>query len=207
MNLQYRDSSVDIEDSVVENLIENISTKYNVPIRFENITNGANAYYSLEKDEIVLSVKLQSNAHKISSLFHELGHKIMHSDIPYDEIHKNKGLIEGEAESFSKVLSNLYGIQNNSELYISTWGNSGEDLRDRLEKISTTAVDAIRTLGLDLLQKSITEVSYTQSSNIPKDTQELNAVERAAKLAKIDTNTAVVNVKPIKSKGYSDVAI
>ena len=202
LDLQYRDKSIAIEDSVVENLIKDISHKYDLPIRFEDITSGANAYYSLEKDEIVLSIKIDSNAHKISSLFHELGHKIMHSDIAYEDIHKNKGVIEGEAESFSKILSNLYGIDNQSELYISTWGNSGEDLRDRLEKISTTAMEVIKTLGLDTLQKSISEISYQQSKEKKSDSPERKPIEAIAQSAKIQTE-----IPKSKNRGYGDVAV
>lgn len=198
LSLQYRDKSIDIDDIVVENLMKDISHKYDVPIKYEDINSGANAYYSLAKDEIVLSTKIESNAHKISSLFHELGHKIMHSDIPYEDIHKNKGALEGEAEAFSKVLSSLYGIDNNSELYISTWGNSGQDLRERLEKISTTAIEVIKTLGLDSLHKSISDVSKQQAND--------NESENKPSITPTPINTPQNNSYK-KAKGYSDVAI
>jgi len=200
--LQYRDKNTDIEDIVVENLIKDISHRYDVLIRYEDIQSGANAYYSLDKDEIVLSTKIDSNSHKISSLFHELGHKIMHSDIPYEEIHKDRGAIEGEAEAFSKILSNLYGIDNQSELYISTWGNSGQDLRDKLEKISTVAMETIKTLGLDTLQKSISDVSYQQSQEKKSDNPERKPIEAIAQSAKIQMDTA-----SSKKRGYEDVAV
>jgi len=205
LELKYRDKSKEIEDSVLENLIDNISKTYSVAIRFDTISSGAKAYYDLTKNEIVISDTITSNAQKISSLFHELGHKLMHGDMEYEDIHKNRGVIEGEAEAFSKVMSDLYGIENNSELYISTWGNTADELKSRLEKIATNAKKAIKTLGLDTMQNSISDIIKTQQTNQKESgvTKDRAPIEKIAELAKSKSaNTADKN-----SIGYSDVAI
>jgi len=207
LDLQYRDKSKDIDDIVVENLIKDIQYRYNVPIEYETISSGANGYFSPSENKIAISDRLETNAQKISTLFHELGHKIMHADIAYEDIHSNRGSIEGEAESFSKVLSNLYGIDNNSELYISTWGNSGDDLKDRLEKISSTAMDTIKTLNLGGVEKSISGVSRQQTQEINENKQNHKSpIEIAAELAKQKSFKQIPST-PKNIVGYDDVAV
>ncbi len=43
----------------------------------------------------------------------------------------------------------MFGIENKSELYIKNWGNTGTDLKERLNRIRSAVRDTIQTLGLD----------------------------------------------------------
>lgn len=155
--LDYR-SKIDINEALFERLKKDISEKFNVNIDVESIHGGAKGYYSFLENKIAIDPKY-TTSERISTLYHELGHHLIHGEqfkngsLDYSNLHENRGAREGEAESFSYILSSMSGIENKSELYIKTWGNDAKDLKERFELITGKAKEAIQTLELESVIK------------------------------------------------------
>lgn len=155
--LDYR-SKIDINEALFERLKKDISEKFNVTVDVVSIHGGAKGYYSFADNKIAIDPKY-TTSERISTLYHELGHHLIHGEqfkngsLDYSNLHENRGAREGEAESFSYILSSMSGIENKSELYIKTWGNTAKDLKERFELITKTAKEAIQTLDLESVIK------------------------------------------------------
>lgn len=111
------------------------------------------------ENRIEILTKDRTPSKKTASLFHELGHKMMHEkavlagEISPKDL-ESRSTAEGQAEGFAYILSSLLGIERKSELYISNWGNTGEMLKESFKLISTNAKKAIKALKLDELKIS-----------------------------------------------------
>ena len=142
--LEYRDKSAKIDKALLEQIENKIKTVYKVGIIEDNSMKARGAY-DYGKDEIYMrNTPEVTSGMYLSTLFHELGHKVMHGDdlrnqsVKYEQIHDSRGAREGEAEAFSYAMSSMFGIENKSELYLKNWGNNEKELRSRLESISSS---------------------------------------------------------------------
>jgi hypothetical protein len=94
-------------------------------------------------------------------LFHEYGHHVLHGkklfnrEIQYVNEHNQRGYIEGEAEAFSYALSSMFGIENKSEFYLRKWGNTGRDIKERMENISSGIQFAVKHLELEQIVEDV----------------------------------------------------
>ncbi len=155
-SIEYRNRNASASESTLSALKEGIRKNYNVAISEEPLFSTAKGCYVISERKIVIDNRPEMTVpSKISTLFHELGHHIMHGDdlrnnkADYGKIHDERGFREGEAEAFSYVLSSMLGIENKSELYIKNWGNSADDLKERFAKIHDAVKSGIETLKLD----------------------------------------------------------
>lgn len=153
-DLAYRDMGKVIDQSVVSDISNRIVTHYGTKVNFDQVLRG-NGNYDWISDEINISNSpVMPPANQLSTLFHELGHKILHGDklrkseISYVREHNQRGFIEGEAEAFGFALSSMYGIDNKSEFYLASWGNKPEDIKEKMQMISEAVTGAIKTLKL-----------------------------------------------------------
>jgi len=175
--LNYR-TITQADDTLLQKLKKEISQKFNITVSEEPTNSQAKGYYSYEDNKIVIS-PIPTISEKISTLYHELGHHLIHGKqfkegtLTYDNLHENRGAAEGEAEAFSYILSSMSNIENKSELYIKTWGNDANDLKDRFNLITTTAKEAISQLNLeniltthqsDTQEEEPKEFTYTKGS-------------------------------------------
>jgi hypothetical protein len=106
-----KENSLNIDNDFVLKMQKNIEDNYKLPITFEAINNLSSGYNqkSIDKSIIVIDENMKPEQ-KLSVMFHELGHHIMHKF--GNEISKEQK--EGEAESFAYVLSSKFGVDNNS---------------------------------------------------------------------------------------------
>ena len=155
-SLEYRNKEVDVSPELLFMVANKVSEVYKLNVEFEDIKGGAKGYYSYFQDKIGLDNKPDKTpAMQLSTLFHELGHHLVHGkmlknkDLTYKEMHDDKGRREGEAESVSYVLSQQFGIENNSELYIKAWGNSKNDLESMFKTVTDAVNKANKDLNLD----------------------------------------------------------
>ena len=145
--LAYRNSESDINSKVFDKLLESVKNTYDVNFDFKNL-GAAGGYYKQSENLIVINNSPdKTTANRISTLFHELGHFLMHSND--EDIAREKA--EGEAEGFSYILSSFFGINNKSELYIKSWGNNAEEFKATMENISNTAKKAMNDLKLETI--------------------------------------------------------
>jgi len=176
-SLDYR-AKIEIKESLFEKLSRDISDKFDINVSCEPTGSFAKGYYSYKENKIVVDSSL-TTSEKISTLYHELGHHLIHGrqfkkgELDYSNLHVNRGAREGEAESFSYILSSMSGIENKSELYIKTWGNNAKDLKERFELITGVAKSAIQTLDLEnvIAQEHINNVKnlIAKSKDMQKD--------------------------------------
>ncbi|MFZ2655993.1 MAG: JAB domain-containing protein [Victivallales bacterium] len=155
-SIEYRNRNAPATESMLVSLKEGISKNYNVSISEEPLCSTAKGCYVIGERKIIIDNRPGMTVPvKISTLFHELGHHIMHGDelrsnkADYGKIHDERGFREGEAEAFSYVLSSMFGIENKSELYIKNWGNSANDLKERFTKIHDAVKSGIETLKIE----------------------------------------------------------
>jgi len=173
-SLDYR-SKIKVNESLFERLSKDISEKFSVNVSCEPTRSSAKGYYSYEENKIVVD-PAATTSEKISTLYHELGHHLIHGEqfkkgeLDYSNLHLNRGAREGEAESFSYILSSMSGIENKSELYIKTWGNDAKDLKNRFELITGTAKSAIQTLDLESV---ISQEHINNVKNLISKSQEM----------------------------------
>ncbi|MFC7078037.1 ArdC-like ssDNA-binding domain-containing protein [Haloarcula halophila] len=91
----------------------------------------------------VVEVKHQDNRAAVASvLIHEFAHAKLHFDVQ-DDTERDKREVEAEAVAY--IVSRHFGLDpDNSAFYLAAWdGDAAETLRDRLDRISSTAADLI----------------------------------------------------------------
>lgn len=146
-DLAYRDKDAEISPRLFDDMKKAIEDKYPVTVEVKDTGSNAKGYYDKTNSLIVVDPNATDSS-KVSTLFHELGHHMMHSDLDYREIHLTRGQREGEAEAFAYAMASNFGIENNSELYISTWQNTPESMRESFTTISQNVKLAHNDLGI-----------------------------------------------------------
>ena len=122
-----------------------------VPIRFDEIEDGAKGYYHMEKKEIVIQTGM-SQRQTMKTAVHELTHAICHNREQQQKEggQKNIQTLECEAESTAYCVCSFFNLDTSdySFPYISTYSSSRElkELRASMETIRETSgriIDAI----------------------------------------------------------------
>ncbi len=191
--LDYR-SKIKVNENLFDRLSNDISKKFNVNVSCEPTGSASKGYYSYEENKIVVD-SAYSASEKISTLFHELGHHQIHGKqfqegtLNYDNLHENRGAREGEAESFSYILSSMSGIENKSELYISSWGDDSKSLKERFQVITGAAKEAIETLNLEHVVKEEHTNNIQNLINKSQEMQENKITQEDLKTAERGSNT------------------
>ena len=133
----------------IKSAVEDIAV---CPITFEEIHSGANGYYSLTEDKIVIK-KDMPEAQTVKTMVHELAHSIMHCDT---EVNKRTGRNEKEvqAESVAYIVSSYLGLDTSeySFGYIGSWSKDKEvtELKESAKIIKDTSKDIIDSLAVKL---------------------------------------------------------
>lgn len=139
-------SSLDWKDEVIEKLQK--FSKF--PITFEEITNGANGFFSRVEGKIVVQDGM-SDAQTIKTLVHELAHSILHCEGGKCE-KADRDTKELQAESVAFCVCNALGLDTSeySFGYVAGWSKnqSSKDLEKNLNIIGSTASSIIDALGV-----------------------------------------------------------
>lgn len=163
-----------------EQFMEAIRAVSPAPIRFDEITSGANGYYSLTDKEIVIQSGM-SESQTMKTAVHEVTHALLHDRDQMKEqgIVKDKQTIEVEAESVASTVCEFFGLDTSSYSfpYIASWSSSMEmrELRSSMDTIRRTAGDFIEqmTEQLQLLAKE-QEVSQEQETDKEQEAEQTN---------------------------------
>lgn len=169
--LQYRNKEAIVSSDLVKEVSQKIQDKLGTEVLFDDI-NGK-GWYSSTYDQICVNDTM-IDAMQLSTLFHELGHRLLHNEDNYEGIHLNRGAKEGEAESVSYALSKMFGVDNSSELYIKTWGNDSKELIERIERISGAIKTAIKELDLDELVDKYSKDKSSEIDNVLNELDQIN---------------------------------
>ena len=128
-----------------------------VPVDFENISSGANGYFSCDEGCIVIKQGLPE-MQTLKTLLHEMSHAYLHSK-GADEEMADRHTREVQAESIAYVVSNYLGmdVSEYSFGYIAGWSGDKKlsQLRASLEVIRKTSDKIISDIENTLHQKGV----------------------------------------------------
>ena len=135
-----------------------------VPIAFEQITNGANGYFSLTDKRIAIKEGV-SELQAVKTAIHEIAHAKLHDidlNAPQDEQQPrvDRRTREVEAESVAYTVCQHYGLDTSdySFGYVAGWSSGRElsELKSSLETIRSAAAEIINSIDENLaeLQKA-----------------------------------------------------
>ena len=121
-----------------------------VPIAFEQITNGANGYFSLT-DKRIASKEGVSELQAVKTAIHEIAHAKLHDvDLnapPEQQNRVDRHTCEVEAESVAYTVCQHFGLDTSdySFGYVAGWSSGKEmtELKASLETIQTTSKELI----------------------------------------------------------------
>ena len=121
-----------------------------VPITFEQITNGANGYFSLTDKRIAIKEGV-SELQAVKTAIHEIAHAKLHDvDLnapPEEQNRVDRHTREVEAESVAYTVCQHFGLDTSdySFGYVAGWSSGKEmtELKASLETIQTTAKELI----------------------------------------------------------------
>ena len=121
-----------------------------VPIAFEQITNGANGYFSLTDKRIAIKEGV-SELQAVKTAIHEIAHAKLHDvDLnapPEEQNRVDRHTREVEAESVAYTVCQHFGLDTSdySFGYVAGWSSGKEmtELKASLETIQTTAKELI----------------------------------------------------------------
>ena len=185
--LDYKGKAVPINPETVQEVAQRITEKFEIPVYFENEPMmKAGGWYTPHTHCIVINTAVtKEDAHQLGTLFHELGHALIHGrkSPQYD-----RRLKEGQAEAFAYAASSAFGVERNSQLYIKSWIENEVPLQDVLKDISSHVQKAFKELDLaelaaqNLAKAQAESPERKSASEIPSAVPETaNQVEQAQK--------------------------
>lgn len=171
-----------IDKAVVDKIMAMVAETFGVKVATvpeSMLPPSAKGSYGASEHTIKLNENLSSNEERLRVFLHECGHMALHKDqLLAGEIKKDdmarRSAIEGEAEAFSYALSNTLGVKPKSEIYIAEWGNTGKQLKERIDKITKTIHMFISLTDIDRIisQNRTTENKKTRSIEKTVETKE-----------------------------------
>lgn len=150
--LSYRNPYSTISNEMLEELYEEVKKKFNITIEEKELEEALGGYYQVSNKHIVINSNAKKSINsKVGTLFHELGHHLMHGKENYKKIHLDTGQKEGERESVAYIVSKYLGITQNSELYLKSWDRDANNMKEHLKKIVDTSKQIIKEIDFDTI--------------------------------------------------------
>ncbi len=177
-----------------------------VPVRFDEIDDGAKGFYHLSKQEIVVKQDM-SEVQTIKTLIHEMSHQRLHSLDPEktrtEQKKQTRESKEVEAESIAYTVCQHYGIETSdySFAYVATWSQdkSMPELRASLQLIQDTAsafITEIDEKRLELTKEKLAAKSEVQPDEEKKHTKvHSNDGKKSAKSASRNKKSLVADLQ------------
>jgi len=148
--LDHRGKDVPVQPGILDEIARRITDTYHFPVHFlSDPSNAAGGWFDRMDQSITINQAVsKSLSHQLGTLFHELGHGILHGD---PSCNFSRELKEGQAEAFAYAAAAAFGIERKSELYIKSWIENDVPLVDVLKNISKNVRDAFTKLNLEEL--------------------------------------------------------
>lgn len=132
-----------------KNLFERLESISPVPVCFEDITGGANGYFSHAKKMIAIRQGM-SEQQTVKTLIHEIAHALLHDKETGAEKDADKRTKEVQAESVAYTVCSWLGLDTSdySFGYVAGWseGKDVKELTASMEVIRKTAKEVIEGL-------------------------------------------------------------
>ena len=164
-----------------------------VPIAFEQITNGANGYFSLTDKRIAIKAGV-SELQAVKTAIHEIAHAKLHDvdlNAPLEEQNRvDRRSREVQAESVAYTVCQHFGLDTSdySFGYVAGWSSGKEmtELKASLETIQATAKELITEI-----EGHFTELQQRQAEQ-----------EQEAKI-ELPLPDSTISIKEMQEYGYS----
>lgn len=162
--LTYRNQDETISNEMLNDLYKEVQDKYNIKIEEKKLEPNLGGYYQKNKNLIVINNhNLKSTNSKVGTLFHELGHHLLHGQDNYKDIHLDTGQKEGERESVSYIISKFLDIEQKSELYLKSWKMDSSTIKEHLERIVKTSKEIFKTIDFkEIFEKELQRQELTK---------------------------------------------
>lgn len=137
-------------------ILEAITEVADVPVMYENITDGSLGYFSRTSKKIVIKTGM-SEKQTVKTLCHEVAHSVLHVG---DGAVKPREVKEVEAESVAYVVCDHFGIEcgDYSFEYLGSWGSRDmKELQASFNVIHDVASKLIDNIEARLALKNIDE--------------------------------------------------
>lgn len=172
---QLPDICKQLDGSVIgyQDLQEAISRYSPVPIIYDEVTSGANGFYSSESKSITVKIGM-SEAQTLKTSVHEVAHSILHDKDNGTKPHADSRTKEVQAESVAYTVCKHYGLDTSdySFGYVAGWSSDKDmkELKASMETIQNTARDMIN--GID---EHLTNVKLEHANEISSTCSEDNS--------------------------------
>lgn len=202
---EVKEQLTDLDYANLYRALMAIAKENDVSVRFEEMENNKQGYYSVPENQIVLRSNEMNKAQIIKTFLHEMAHaELHHADNPQKE-NLTRSTAELQAESVAYVVSSYYGIDTSeySFNYLSGWSADKETLADLEAQLDIVQQEAKSLMvrmdqaleQLRLSQEKQTKRSFEQKLEKFKD-QSKQAVEDHKQELKADAQSK-------KEKGFS----
>lgn len=153
-----------------DDLLESIKSISPVPMRFEDITSGANGYYSPKNQEIVVKRGMPEEQ-TLKTFIHEVAHaRLGHGG---DDDHLDRRTHEVQAESVAYCTCKSLGLntEDYSFGYIAGWssGREQKELKASLQTIKDTADKMITGIEQKMESLKIQHQEYALTHSLKVD--------------------------------------
>ena len=170
--LDHRGKDVPVQPEILDEIARRITETYHFPVHFlSDPSIDAGGWFDRSDQSITINRAVsKSLSHQLGTLFHELGHGILHGD---PSCKFSRKLKEGQAEAFAYAAAAAFGIERKSELYIKSWIENDVPLVDVLKNISTNVRAAFEKLKLEELaiKNSLTPDPLAPDRSSPAETE------------------------------------
>ena len=170
--LDHRGKDVPVQPEILDEIARRITETYHFPVHFlSDPSIDAGGWFDRSDNTITINQAVsKSLSHQLGTLFHELGHGILHGD---PSCKFSRKLKEGQAEAFAYAAAAAFGIERKSELYIKSWIENDVPLVDVLKNISTNVRAAFEKLKLEELaiKNSLTPDPLAPDRSSPAETE------------------------------------
>lgn len=202
---EVKEQLTDLDYANLYRALMAIAKENDISVRFEEMENNKQGYYSVPENQIVLRSNEMNKAQIIKTFLHEMAHaELHHADNPQKE-NLTRSTAELQAESVAYVISSYYGIDTSeySFNYLSGWSADKETLADLEAQLDIVQQEAKSLMvrmdqaleQLRLSQEKQTKRSFEQKLEKFKD-QSKQAVEDHKHELKADAQSK-------KEKGFS----
>lgn len=164
--LHYRNQDETISVEMLNDLYKEVENKYNIKIEEKKLEPSLGGYYYQKNKKNLIVINnhsLKSTNSRVGTLFHELGHHLLHGQDNYKDIHLDTGQKEGERESVSYIISKFLDIEQKSELYLKSWDRNRVNMKEHLETIVKTSKEIFKTIDFkEIFEKELQRQELTK---------------------------------------------
>ena len=202
---EVKEQLTDLDYANLYRALMAIAKENDVSVRFEEMENNKQGYYSVSENQIVLRSNEMNKAQIIKTFLHEMAHAELHHADNSQKENLTRSTAELQAESVAYVVSSYYGIDTSeySFNYLSGWSADKETLADLEAQLDIVQQEAKSLMvrmdqaleQLRLSQEKQTKHSFEQKMEKFKNQSKQAVVEHKQEL-KADAQSK-------KEKGFS----